>query len=48
MKRFVDMQNAGTHECLYCMVDLHAITVWQDPEALRTQTREAARSARNS
>ena len=42
LKRFVEMQDAGTHECIYCMVDLHAITVWQDPEALRRQTREAA------
>lgn len=28
------------YECLYCMVDLHAITVWQDPAELRRQTRE--------
>ena len=42
LKRFVEMQDAGTHECLYCLVDLHAITVWQDPEALRRNTREAA------
>ena len=27
------------HECLFCLVDLHAITVWQDPAALREQTR---------
>jgi tryptophanyl-tRNA synthetase len=40
MKRFVEMQNAGTHETIYCMVDLHAITVWQDPETLRRNTRE--------
>ncbi len=40
MKRFVDMQEAGTHETVYCMVDLHAITVWQDPEKLRRATRE--------
>ena len=40
MKRFVDMQNAGTHECIYCMVDLHAITVWQDPADLTRNTRE--------
>jgi len=40
MKRFVDMQDAGTHECVYCMVDLHAITVWQDPAALTRNTRE--------
>ncbi len=40
IKRFVNMQNAGTHETVYCMVDLHAITVWQDPAALRRSTRE--------
>jgi tryptophanyl-tRNA synthetase len=28
------------YECLYCMVDLHAITVAQDPAALRANTRE--------
>jgi hypothetical protein len=33
LKRFVDMQEAGSHETIYCMVDLHAITVWQDPKA---------------
>ncbi|MBB4211084.1 tryptophanyl-tRNA synthetase [Rhodothalassium salexigens DSM 2132] len=30
------------YECLYCVVDLHAITVWQDPARLAAQTREAA------
>jgi len=30
------------YECIYCVVDLHAITVWQDPAQLRAQTREAA------
>ena len=24
-----------THECIYCVVDLHAITVWQDPAELQ-------------
>ncbi len=42
MKRFVEMQNAGQYETIYCMVDLHAITVWQDPAALRQNTRELA------
>ena len=28
------------YECLYCVVDMHAITVWQDPAALRASTRE--------
>jgi tryptophanyl-tRNA synthetase len=30
------------HDCLFCVVDLHAITTWQKPEALRAQTREMA------
>jgi len=29
-------------DCLFCVVDLHAITVWQEPEALRANTRETA------
>ena len=40
LQRFVTMQDAGTHETVYCMVDLHAITTWQDPAALRNATRE--------
>ena len=42
LKRFVEMQDAGQYETIYCMVDLHAITVWQDPEDLRRNTREVA------
>ena len=30
------------NECLYCVVDLHAITEWQDPTALTRQSREMA------
>ena len=30
------------HECIWCVVDLHAITVWQDPQSLARQTREMA------
>ncbi len=30
------------HECIYCVVDLHAITQFQDPKALALQTREMA------
>ena len=41
VKRFVDMQNSGI-ETIYCMVDLHAITVAQDPDQLRHNTRELA------
>jgi tryptophanyl-tRNA synthetase len=40
LRRFVTMQDEGTYETIYCMVDLHAITVWQDPEKLRRATRE--------
>ncbi|HWA80370.1 MAG TPA: tryptophan--tRNA ligase [Acetobacteraceae bacterium] len=32
----------ASHECIYCVVDLHAITVWQDPKLLPQQTRELA------
>ncbi|KEJ95509.1 tryptophanyl-tRNA synthetase [Pseudosulfitobacter pseudonitzschiae] len=39
LKRFSEMQNEG-RDCIYCMVDLHAITVWQDPDKLRHNTRE--------
>ena len=28
------------YECLFCVVDMHAITVWQKPEILRASTRE--------
>ena len=38
IKRFVSLQE--THECIYCVVDLHAITMWQDPEELKNNTRE--------
>ncbi|MDO5619931.1 MAG: tryptophan--tRNA ligase [Paracoccus sp. (in: a-proteobacteria)] len=41
LKRFAEYQGSGP-ETIYCVVDLHAITVWQDPQALRQQTREAA------
>ncbi len=41
LKRFVETQDRGT-ETIYCLVDLHAITVWQDPDKLRRATREAA------
>ena len=36
--RFVALQDE--HECLYCVVDLHAITVFQDPDELTHNTRE--------
>ncbi len=42
LKRFVAMQDDGGYETVYCIVDLHAITVWQDPEKLTKATRELA------
>ena len=41
LKRFADSQNEGV-ESIFCMVDLHAMTVWQDPDALRQATRQLA------
>lgn len=41
LKRFVQKQDEGI-ETIYCLVDMHAITVWQDPAKLRHATREAA------
>jgi tryptophanyl-tRNA synthetase len=35
---FVELQK--THDCIYCVVDMHAITVWQDPLELASSTRE--------
>ena len=40
VKPFVAWQERGTHECVYCMVDLHAITVPQAPAELAAATRE--------
>jgi tryptophanyl-tRNA synthetase len=38
IRNFVDLQN--DYDCIYCVVDLHAITVWQDPKELVDNTRE--------
>ncbi|MFT0892807.1 tryptophan--tRNA ligase [Pseudochelatococcus sp. G4_1912] len=40
ISRFVALQER--FECIYCVVDMHAITVPQDPEALTRQIREVA------
>ncbi len=42
VRNWVRLQEA--HECLFCVVDLHAITVWQEPRVLASQTREMAAS----
>jgi tryptophanyl-tRNA synthetase len=36
--KFVTMQDA--YDCIYCVVDMHAITVWQEPKELRNSIRE--------
>lgn len=36
--KFVALQES--HQCLYCVVDMHAITIWQDPAELRGNIRE--------
>jgi tryptophanyl-tRNA synthetase len=38
IRNFVRLQDGN--ECIYCVVDLHAITTWQDPRELRTSIRE--------
>jgi len=40
VRNWVNLQN--DFECLFCVVDMHAITVFQDPVELRNSTREVA------
>ena len=40
IKNFVNLQNQKETECVYCIVDLHAITVKQDPKELKKNIRE--------
>ena len=40
IKNFVDLQNQDENECVYCVVDLHAITVKQDSKTLKKNIRE--------
>ncbi len=42
LRNWVKLQDKGGYECLYCVVDLHAITVAQNPEGLARSTREIA------
>jgi tryptophanyl-tRNA synthetase len=35
--KWIEMQKS--HECIYCVVDMHAITVWQEPKELRESIR---------
>ena len=40
IKNFVELQNEKDNECVYCVVDLHAITVKQNPKILKDNIRE--------
>ena len=40
IKNFVELQNQEGNECVYCVVDLHAITTKQDPKILKNNIRE--------
>ena len=40
IKNFVQLQNDEKNECIYCVVDLHSITVKQDPKILKQNIRE--------
>ena len=40
LKQFVELQE--DHECIYCIVDMHAITVPQDPEVLKEHILDVA------
>ncbi len=40
IKNFVDLQNQKGNQCVYCVVDLHAITLRQDPKILKENIRE--------
>ncbi len=42
MKNFVELQNEEDNNCIYCVVDLHAITLKQDPKELKNNIRETA------
>ncbi len=35
LRNWVSLQDSGEYDCIYCVVDLHALTVRQDPAALR-------------
>ena len=40
IKNFVDLNNEVTNQCIFCVVDLHAITIKQDPKELKKNIRE--------
>ena len=40
IKNFVELNNNKENDCIFCVVDLHAITVKQDPKVLKNNIRE--------
>ena len=42
IKNFVELNNQDDNNCIFCVVDLHAITVKQDPKELKKNIRETA------
>jgi len=40
IKNFVDLNNDKDNKCIFCVVDLHAITIRQDPKELKNNIRE--------
>ena len=40
IKNFVDLNNDVDNDCIFCVVDLHAITVKQDPKKLKNNIKE--------
>ena len=40
IKNFVELDNNNENNCIFCVVDLHAITVSQDPKVLKNNIRE--------
>ncbi len=40
IKNFVDLNNDTQNECIFCVVDLHAITVSQNPKDLKSNIHE--------
>jgi len=40
LRNFVRLQ--ASHYCIFCVVDMHALTIWQDPKELTKNTREVA------
>ena len=42
IKNFVELQNEKENQCIFCVVDLHAITVKQNPIELKKYKRNCS------